>query len=68
MSADPEAPGHMSNGCKVSSGQAQPLKCYGPLKIAMFGPAQRQMPFLTANTADSGLENKDVPILVEKLD
>ena len=35
--ADPEAPGPLSKGCNVSSGQAQPLKCYGPLNIAVSG-------------------------------
>ena len=34
----------------------------------MFGPAQGQMPFLTAKTADSGLENKNILKLDEKLD
>ena len=32
-------------------------RCFG----AMFGPAQGQMPFLTAKTADSGLEHKELP-------
>ena len=39
-------------------------RCFG----AMFGPAQGQMPFLTAKTADSGLEHKDMLKLDEKLD
>ena len=36
-SADPEAPGPLSKGLKVSSGQAEPLKCYSSPKIDIFG-------------------------------
>ena len=36
------------------------MALYMSLFWALFGPAQGQMPFLTAKTADSGLENENI--------
>ena len=66
-----QRPGRGNQRPKNKSSHSQPLKCYSPPKIDVclfFSPAQRQILFLTAKTADSDLENKNILKLDETLD
>ena len=59
-------------GCKLKTSHSKPFKGYGPPKINIFafffGLPIRQMLLLTAKTADSGPENKNILKLDEKLE
>ena len=65
-------PAKRIKGSKLKTRHSKPFKGYGPPKINIFafffGLPIRQMLLLPAKTADSGLENKNILKLDEKLD